>query len=72
MPLALTDSQLGTVTEAAALLPPPERDNFLRSVASQLTTPHPTDGEVLAALRFVLSARGVAVGRDAIGASQRR
>ena len=32
MPLALSDEQLATVTDAAALLPPGARDNFLRSV----------------------------------------
>ena len=56
--------QLATVTEAAALLPPGQRDNFLRSVAAVLgANPRPTDGEVRRALLVVLSARGVAVGR---------
>jgi hypothetical protein len=52
MPLALTDAH----TEAAALLPPAERDNLLRSVAAVLD-PNPTDAAVARALRFVLSAR---------------
>ena len=71
MPLSLTDSQLATVTNAPALLPPPARDNFLRSVAALLASPRPTDGQVLAALRFVLSARGVAVGREALAIKSR-
>ena len=66
MPLSLTDAQLRTVSNAAALLPPATRDNFLRSVAARLATPHPTDGEVIAALRFILSARGVAIGRGGL------
>jgi hypothetical protein len=65
MPLALTDAQLATVTGAAALLPPAARDNFLRSVAGALG-PNPTDAAVQRALRFVLSERGVAVGREAL------
>jgi hypothetical protein len=65
----LTDQ--AAVTDAAALLPPPARDNFLRSVAAQLASPRPTDGQVLAALRFVLSERGVAVGREALAIKRR-
>ena len=72
MPLSLTDAQLATVTKAAKLLPSSARDNFLRSVAAQMTSPRPTDGEVLAALRFVLSERGVAVGREALAIKPRR
>jgi hypothetical protein len=68
MPLSLTDHQLAAVTDAAALLPP---HNFLRSVAAQLASPRPTDGQVLAALRFVLSERGVAVGREALAIKRR-
>ena len=65
MPLSLSDSQLKSVTEAASLLSPLLRDNFLRSVASVLgSNTRPTDGEVQRALRFVLSQRGVAVGRQ--------
>jgi hypothetical protein len=66
MPLALTDAQLAAVTDAAALLPPTGRDNFLRSVAAVLgANRRPTDGEVRRALLTVLSSRGVAVGRGA-------
>ena len=71
MPLALTDAQLSAITAAAAPLPPAERDNFLRSVAAQLTGAPPIDGAVLAALRFVLSERGVAVGREALAIKSR-
>ena len=71
MPLALTDAQLSAITAATALLPPAARDNFLRSVAAQLTGAPPTDGAVLAALRFVLSERGVAVGREALAIKSR-
>ncbi len=50
----MTDRQLATVTEAAALLPP------LRSVAALLVdTSRPTDTEAIRALRQVLSERGV-------------
>jgi hypothetical protein len=51
MPLSLTDAQLATITNAAALLPPAERDNFLRGVAAQLPSPRLSDGEVINALR---------------------
>ena len=36
MPLALTDAQLSTLTDAAALLPRAARDSFLRAVAAHL------------------------------------
>ena len=64
MPLALTDAQLSTVTEAAALLRPVERDDFLRSVAAVLgDSDDLSDAAVIRALLFVLAERGVAVGK---------
>jgi hypothetical protein len=63
MPLSLTDSQLKAVTDAAALLPPAQRPDFLRSIAAVLGAYSiPTDREVEKALAFVLAPRGVAVG----------
>jgi hypothetical protein len=59
--LSLSDDQLRTVMQAAAMVPPPDRDNFLKSLASRLG-PHPTNGEIAAALDFVLGAREVSVG----------
>lgn len=66
MPLALTDAQLATVTEAAALLPPAARDHFLRSVAAVLgdSEQRPSDSAVMRALCSVLAERGVAVGKQ--------
>lgn len=67
MPLALTDAQLATVTEAAALLPPASRDHFLRSVTAVLSDyERPSDAAVCRALGLVLSERRVAVGREAL------
>jgi hypothetical protein len=60
-----SDYQLATVTDAAALLPPPARDHFLRSVAAILgSDDRPSDGAVMRALSLVLSERGVAVGKQ--------
>jgi hypothetical protein len=66
MPLALSDQQLQQVTQAAGLLSPPARDGFLRSVAGRLAgITRPTNAQLTDALSFVLSARGIAVGRRA-------
>jgi hypothetical protein len=63
MPLALTDAH----TEAAALLPPAERDNLLRSVAAVLD-PNPTDAAVArAALRPLRAASRVVRARYSLG-----
>jgi hypothetical protein len=59
--LSLSDQKLRTVMTAAGMLSPDDRHNFLKSLASQLS-PHPTDGEVAAALSFILGAREVSVG----------
>jgi len=65
--LAMTDAQIESVKQAAALLPPTARDNFMRSVAGALAhTSRPTDRELLDVLRLLLSERGVAVGRAAL------
>jgi hypothetical protein len=58
--LSLSDDQLRTVMQAAAMVPAPDRDNFLKSLASRLS-PRPTNGEIAAALAFVLQAREVSV-----------
>jgi hypothetical protein len=63
--LALTDHQLALVQNAAALLPPYDRDNFLRSVANRLPS-SPSDDDVAVTLRLVLSGRGLAVPRSAL------
>jgi hypothetical protein len=61
--ISLSDSQLKTVRDAAALLPPAQRANFLRSIAAVLDARDPPiDRDVEKALTFVLSARGVAIG----------
>jgi hypothetical protein len=73
MPLALSDQQLQQVTQAAGLLSPPQRDGFLRSVAGRLAgITRPTSAQLTDALCFVLSERGVAIGRRAFRAEPRR
>ena len=58
--LALSDQQLALVMQAAALLPPPRRDDFMRSVASRLSDiARPSDHELGDAVQFILSTRGV-------------
>ena len=42
------------------MLPPDDRHNFLKSLASRLS-PQPSDGEIAAALAFVLGAREISV-----------
>jgi hypothetical protein len=62
--LALSDHQLKQVQQAAALLPPAQRDHFERSVAGRLSAiAFPTDYDVSDAVNFVLGTRGVAVGQ---------
>lgn len=66
--LSLTDAQLRQVTAAAGLLPPPQRDHFLRSIVNHLAdVTRPSDANVTRACRFVLELSGVAVGRAALG-----
>jgi hypothetical protein len=71
---------LKTVTDAAALLPPAQRDDFLRSIAAVLDAEHeaklrvynhPTDRDVEKALAFVL-ARCVALGHSVASLSESR
>jgi hypothetical protein len=65
-PHGLSDSQMDKVTQAAGLLPPPQRDHFLRSIANRLDdAAHPTDSDISDAIDFVLSCRGVAGGDQA-------
>jgi hypothetical protein len=59
--LSLTDQQLDLVTRAAAMVPQPDRDNFLRSVAGRLSAYPPTDAALTAALSFVLQGRDISV-----------
>jgi hypothetical protein len=62
--MALTDSQLQQVQQAAAMLPLAARDSFLRSVAGRLSAiAFPTDYDVSNAVNFVLNCRGIAVGQ---------
>jgi hypothetical protein len=65
MTLALTDQQLALLQNAAALIPPHDRQSFLRSVANRLPS-SPSDDDVAVALRLVLSGRGLAVHRTAL------
>jgi hypothetical protein len=60
---------LDYIYRAAALLTPPERDAFVRAVASQLCGERaPTAKEVSRAVRFVLEVRhGIAIGRRVLG-----
>jgi hypothetical protein len=72
MPLSLTDRQLRQVMTAAALMPPGDRDGFMRGVAAVFNSDHPRDNEVIRALCFVLSERGVAVGERYFAVGQTR
>jgi hypothetical protein len=57
--LALTDHQMSQLTRAAAMLPPSDRDLFLRSIANRLSGDPPTDADLAVAISFVLEGRGV-------------
>jgi hypothetical protein len=62
--VTLTADQLHDVRMAACLLPPAQRPGFERSIAGRLSAiAFPTDYDVADAVNFVLSCRGVAVGR---------
>jgi hypothetical protein len=62
--LSLTDQQLQQLTCAAGMVPPGDRDLFLRSVAAQLNRHPPTDSDLAAAICFVLEARGTSASRS--------
>ena len=64
MMLALSNSQLEKVMLAASLVGQDDRKNLLRSIAAQLRTPKPSDGELVAGIVYVLQARGVSVSPD--------
>jgi hypothetical protein len=64
-PLSLSDDQMALVTRAAALLPRHDRDRFLQSIAGRLGD-HPTDGDILGAIDFVLAPRGIIIGGTAL------
>jgi hypothetical protein len=59
--LALTDRQLETIKQAAALLPVGGRDAFLRSISNRLSDLpyHPSDAHIAAAIQLVLGTRGI-------------
>jgi hypothetical protein len=60
--------QLNLIYRAAVLLTPPEREAFMRAVASRLEGHTPTAKEVERAVRFILEVRhGIAVGRRVLG-----
>ena len=61
MPLALTDAQLSTLTDAAALLPLAARDAFLRAVAARLDGAEIDDGDLLLAINEALDDLAIAV-----------
>jgi hypothetical protein len=59
--LFLDDVQMMQVMSAVELLPPSNRDAFLRSVSNMLTNTHqPSNHEVNSAIEFCLNAQGVA------------
>ena len=52
-PLSLNDEQMDFVTRAAAMLPPQQRDSFLRSIANRLAdVARPTNFDVRHGDRF--------------------
>jgi hypothetical protein len=65
--MTLTHEQLHEVNMAAAMLPTAQRESFVRSIAGRLRdlpTASPCDADVHAAIRFVLSLRGVSAPRS--------
>jgi len=59
-PLALTDHQMSMVRHAARALRPPQRDDFLQSVARHLAA-QPSDSAVQAAISITLGRMPVSV-----------
>jgi hypothetical protein len=55
-PLALTDQQMVQINIAAALLPPQDRDVFLRKLATRLGS-SPSDDAIAAAIAATLPPR---------------
>lgn len=71
MPLALTDTQLALVQQAAGMIPVHDRCHFLRSVANRLgDVAHPSDDAIQDAVDFVLNCRGVAAGVEAFASTK--
>jgi hypothetical protein len=59
--LSLSDQQLALVMNAAKLLSPARRDDFMRSVASPPSdVDHRSDNELASAVSFILSSHDVA------------
>jgi hypothetical protein len=54
MPIALTDSQLEQLTDAAAIVPHDQRDAFLRAVAAHLDGKAVDDCDLVLAINEVL------------------
>ncbi len=68
--LSFTDQQLEMLKTATSMLPPEPadvRNNFLRSIGNRLTDlPYPpSDADIMHAINFVLSCRGVGGGIQA-------
>jgi hypothetical protein len=62
--LSLTDQQVQQLTCAASMVPSSDRDNFLRSVASQIVRHPPSDQDLAHAIAFVLEGRGTSASRS--------
>jgi hypothetical protein len=61
-PLALSDRELKTVGEAAALLQPAQRDTFMRNCAALFAS----SGDLPHSIRGALGGFGIAVGRNVL------
>lgn len=59
--ISLSDQQLKHLMTGAAMVSPSDRDPFLRSVAAQLIRHPVSDGDLAAAISFVLEGRGISV-----------
>jgi hypothetical protein len=60
--LALTDHEMQLVMLGAAMVPPSQRDAFLRSIANRLRE---APGGINEAIAFTLSAYDISIDRDA-------
>jgi hypothetical protein len=70
--LSLSDQQLQQLTCAASMVPPGDRDLFLRSVAAQLVRRPISDQDVAASICFVLEGRNVSTSRSLFLSNQPR
>jgi hypothetical protein len=62
--LSLSDGQLRLVMQAAWLIAPHQRDDFLHHLAAQLEGVDLTDAQVILTLCETLGQRGVAIGKS--------